>query len=295
MKTVEDYLRQLKKELNGCDRATVQDALSDAEEYLRNTLETAQAERPDLTEADALPPIIDKYGAPDEIAAAYREIESRLPTALAPSKRPEGKSFVARFFGVMADPKAWGALLYLLFFAFFSGTAYFTWAVTGLSLSLGLIILIVGLPFIGLFVLSVQGIALVEGRVVEALLGVRMPRRPIFPGRKLGWWERFKKLIADKHTWSSLLYMIVQFPLGTAYLTVFVILLSLALYGIAIPIIELGFDFHPVMFNGLEVYTPAWAMPLTVIGGILLIILTMHLAKLLGRTHGQMAKALLVK
>lgn len=295
LKTIEEYLRRLKKELDGCDRATVQDALSDAEEYLRNTLETVQKERPDLTEADALPSIIEKYGAPDEVAAAYREIESRVPTTLAPSKRSEGKSFPARFFGVMADPKAWGALLYLLFFAMFSGTIYFTWAVTGISLSLGLIVLIVGLPFIGLFVLSVQGIALVEGRVVEALLGVRMPRRPIFPGKKMGWWPRFKALVSQRHTWFSILYMIVQFPLGTAYLAVFVSLLSLSLYGIAIPILELGFDIHPVVFNSVEVYTPAWAMPLTVIGGILLIILTMHLAKLLGKTHGRLAKTLLVK
>jgi hypothetical protein len=291
IKSVEEYLRQLKKEMDGCDRATIQDALSDAEEYLRNTLET----RPDLAEADALPSIIKKYGAPDEIATAYREIEVRVPTTLAPARHSNGKSFPARFFGVMADPKAWGALLYLWFFALFSGTIYFTWAVTGISLSLGLIVLIIGLPFIGVFVLSVQGIALIEGRVVEALLGVRMPRRPIFPGKKLGWWGRFKKLISDKHTWSSITYMLVQFPLGTFYLAVLSALIGLSLGGMAIPIMELGFDFHPVLFNDFQVYTPVWAMPLTVIGGILLLILTMHLVKALGRMHGALAKALLVK
>jgi hypothetical protein len=36
-------------------------------------------------------------------------------------------------------------------------------------------------------------------------------------------------------------------------------------------------------------------MPLTVIGGILLLILTMHLVKALGKMHGKLAKALLVK
>ena len=34
--TIEEYLSQLKEELAGNDRATIQDALSDAEEYLRN-------------------------------------------------------------------------------------------------------------------------------------------------------------------------------------------------------------------------------------------------------------------
>ncbi len=291
IKTIEEYLRQLKKEMAGCDRATIQDALSDAGEYLRNTLET----RPDLAEADALPPIIKKYGAPDEVAAAYREIEARVPTTLAPARQSGGKSFVSRFFGVFADPKAWGALFYLLFFALFSGIVYFTWAVTGISLSAGLIILIIGLPFLGLFILSVQGIALIEGRVVEALLGVRMPRRPIFPGKKQGWWGRFKKLFSDKHTWSSILYMILQLPLGVIYFTVLITLIASSLWGIALPILEKGLDIHPMLINGVQYYAPVWLMPLTVIGGILLIILTMHLAKVLGRMQGALAKALLVR
>jgi hypothetical protein len=291
IKSVEEYLRQLKKELDGCDRATVQDALSDAEEYLRNTLET----RPDLAETDALPSIIKKYGAPDEVAAAYREIESRVPTTLAPARHSGGKSFVSRFFGVMADPKAWGALFYLLFFALFSGIIYFTWTVTGISLSAGLIVLIIGLPFLGLFILSVQGIALIEGRVVEALLGVRMPRRPIFPDKRQGWWGRFKTLFSEKHTWFSILYMILQLPLGIIYFTVLITLIASSLWGIALPILEKGFDIHPMLINGVQYYAPVWLMPLTVIGGILLIILTMHLAKVLGGMHGKLAKALLVK
>ena len=292
IKSVEEYLRQLKKELAGCDRATIQDALSDAEEYLRDTL-TA---RPDLAEADALLPVIEKYGAPDEVAAAYREIESRVPTALAPARTSARKSLASRFFGVFADPKAWGALFYLLFFSLFSGIIYFTWAVTGISLSLGLMVLIIGLPFIGLFVLSVQGIALIEGRVVEALLGVRMPRRPIFPGKSLGWWGRFKTLISQKHTWLSIVYMILKLPLGIIYFVVFIVLIALSLFGIALPILEQGFDIYPLVINNVPYYyTPVWMMPLTVIAGILLLILTMHLAKVLGRMQGALAKSLLVR
>jgi hypothetical protein len=291
IKSVEEYLRQLKKELAGCDRATIQDALSDAEEYLRNTLAT----RPDLAEADALLPVIEKYGAPDEIAAAYREIESRVPTTLAPARHSGGKSLASRFFGVFADPKAWGALFYLLFFSLFSGIIYFTWAVTGISLSLGLMVLIIGLPFTGLFVLSVHGISLIEGRVVEALLGVRMPRRPIFSGKRLGWWGRFKALISQKHTWLSIVYMILKLPLGIIYFVVFIVLISLSLSGIALPILEQGFDIYPLVINNVPYYTPAWLMPLTVIAGILLLILTMHLAKVLGRMQGVLAKALLVR
>ena len=295
IKSIEEYLRQLRKELAGCDRATIQDALSDAEEYLRNTLEVALKTRPDLAEADALLPIIEKYGMPDEVAAAYLEIESRVKVALAPARTSARKSLACRFFGVFADLKAWGALFYLLFFSLFSGIIYFTWAVTGMSLSLGLMVLIIGLPFLGLFVLSVQGIALVEGRVVEALLGVRMPRRPIFPGKSLGWWGRFKTLISQNHTWLSIVYMILKLPLGIIYFVVFIVLISLSLSGIALPILEQGFDIYPLVINNVPYYTPVWLMPLTVIAGILLIILTMHLGKVLGRMQGALAKSLLVR
>ena len=182
-----------------------------------------------------------------------------------------------------------------MFFSLFSGIIYFTWAVTGISLSLGLIVLIIGLPFIGLFVLSVQGIALIEGRVVEALLGVRMPRRPIFSGKRLGWWGRFKKLISQKHTWLSIAYMIIKFPLGIIYFVVFIVLISLSLFGIALPILEQGFDISPLVINNVPYYTPVWLMPLTAFAGILLITLIMHLAKVLGRMQGALAKALLVR
>ncbi len=76
--SIEQYLAELKKALSGSDRATIQDALSDAEEYLRNALKSAEA-GPGVTPAVVLAPIIEKYGSPAEVAAAYKEIESRTP------------------------------------------------------------------------------------------------------------------------------------------------------------------------------------------------------------------------
>ncbi len=43
IQSIDDYLSHLKKDLSGCDRATIQDALSDAEEYLRTALSSAVA------------------------------------------------------------------------------------------------------------------------------------------------------------------------------------------------------------------------------------------------------------
>jgi len=301
--SIEQYLSSLKKNLSGCDRATIQDALSDAEEYLRTALSSAMANDAAISEADALAQIIERYGIPEEVATAYREIEHRITPALDQPGYPDeleeahkektNRPLVSRFFGVFADSRVWGAFLYLLF-SLATGIIYFTWVVTGISLSAGLLVLIIGLPFTGLFILSIRGISLVEGRIVEALLGIRMPRRPLFHRRNIGLWSRFKSLVLDKHTWLSVVYMILQLPLGTIYFSVFITLIALSLSGIAIPILQLGFDI-PVNINGGSYYLAGWMLTLAVVAGILLATLTMHLAKYVGQMHGALAKTLLVR
>jgi uncharacterized membrane protein len=73
-RSVEEYLDALKKEMQGFDSATMQDALTDAEEHLRTALETARESQPEMDAADTLPAIIEQYGSPEETAAAYAEV-----------------------------------------------------------------------------------------------------------------------------------------------------------------------------------------------------------------------------
>ncbi len=291
---IEAYLEALKRELLGDDPAIVQDALSDAEEYLRTGVDHLMRSEPALSEADALDRAIERYGSPNDIATAYREIETRIPPPLAPSESENGRSLASRFFGVFVDPKAYGALFYM-FFSLATGIFYFTWATTGLSLAAGLIVMIIGLPFLALFLLSVQGIALVEGRVVEALLGIRMPRRPLFSKKHLGMWDRFKALFTDKRSWFTIIYMIVQLPLGIFYFTLFVTMLCLGLAGISHPMTQYVFGLPMGNIHGTELYAPVWLSPLIVFTGVFWLLLTMHLAKFFGRLHGSFAKAMLVR
>jgi uncharacterized membrane protein len=302
IQTIEEYLAKLKKELSGCDRATIQDALSDAEEYLRTALDR-EIEDTTLSETEAISLIIEKYGSPEETASAYREIENRLSPALATikpqSKTPEPvekehKGFIKSFFGVFIDPLTWGSFFYLMV-SLATGIFYFTWVVTGLSLSGGLLVLIIGLPFLGLFILSVRGIGLVEGRVVEALLGVRMPRRQPYSRRNISLWERYKAIITDRHTWFTVVYMIIMLPLGTFYFSFFITLIALSLSGIAIPVLQLGYDIPVFYIDGVRYFLQGWVLPLTVIGGILLGFVTLHLMRYTGRIHGALAKAMLVR
>jgi hypothetical protein len=221
------------------------------------------------------------------VAEEVEEVEEKAPPVR------DTRSPALKFFGVVAEPGAWGALIYLLF-SMFTGIIYFTWVVTGLSLSMGLLVLIIGLPILALFLLSVWGISLVEGRIVEALLGVRMPRRPLYYRKKLGFWPRIKTMLTDKHTWLSMIYMILQLPLGVFYFSLMVTLISISIFAIASPILQLGFDI-PIFWLGVPYFFAGWFLPVVVIGGILLLVITIHLAKMLGQLHGWLAKAMLVR
>ena len=64
---------------------------------------------------------------------------------------------------MVADPTAYAALFYM-FLAFVTGIVYFMLAVVGLSVSLSLLILIIGVPMLLLFIAMVRGVSLAEGR-----------------------------------------------------------------------------------------------------------------------------------
>ena len=176
----------------------MQDALYDAEEYLRSEL----AENPGKSEADVIAAVAGSYGAPDEVADIYRDTEVQVQTALRAPPPPPRKSALGQFFGVIAEPRTYGALFYMLL-SLATGIFYFTWVVTGISLSAGLAVLIIGIPFVILFFGSVRVLSLVEGRIVEVMLGERMPRRPLYTQRAASrWLERIKELFTDPRTWA---------------------------------------------------------------------------------------------
>ncbi|UCH84689.1 MAG: sensor domain-containing protein [Candidatus Latescibacterota bacterium] len=291
---IDGYLEQLRREMAGCDPATVQDAAADAEEYLRDGIDQILASQPQLEESDALERVMGEYGSPAEVAAAYKAIEKHLAPPFAPSDKPNGRSAAARFFGAFIDPRAYGALFYM-FFSLATGIFYFTWVVSGVSISLSFLILIIGIPVLALFMLSIRGLSLVEGRIVEGLLGVRMPRRPPSSEKHLKLWTRFVRLFTDRRIWFTMVYMIVQLPLGIFYFTLFVTAIAFGLAGIASPVWQYGFGEPTVNIGNNSYFVPGWLMPVVVAVGVLWLLLTLHLAKLFGRLHGAFAKRMLVR
>jgi len=290
--TIPAYLEQLRNALAGADPALVQDALYDAEEYLRSEL----AENPGKSESEVISSVAGNYGAPEEVADIYRETEVKVQTALRPPAPAPRRSALGRFFGVVADPRTYGALFYMLL-ALATGIFYFTWVVTGVSMSAGLAVLIIGIPFVILYFGSVRLLSLVEGRIVEVMLGERMPRRPLYSERGKPWLQRIAAMFTDPRTWSTQLYFLLMMPLGIAYFTIVATGMATSIALIVLPVsLVLGFNGN-LFVDGYQVLDQFnwWEWVAAVVGGVLLLFTTLHLARGIGRLHGLFAKHLLVK
>jgi uncharacterized membrane protein len=302
-RSIDQYLRQLRNALDGQDSALIQDALYDAEEYLRAEV----AAHPDKSEADVLELIASTYGAPEEVAAAYRDNEAKVKAAL---KTPapvaaSGASDVRRFFGVFMDVRAYTSLFYMLL-TLATGIVYFTFVVTGLSLAAGFAILIIGIPFFLTFIGIARVIALGEGRLLEAMTGERMPRRPVHPGPPAGWLTRIAEMLKDLRTWTTLLYLLLMLPLGIVYFTLSVTALAIGLRCALAPIVFFGQHLYwlppGVSLDMIQLDSFSVHSPHTLVGalfymliGIVILAVTLHAARWIARTHARLAKALLVQ
>ncbi|MCZ6762402.1 MAG: sensor domain-containing protein [Gammaproteobacteria bacterium] len=296
-RSIDAYLEQLRQALHGQDAAVIQDALYDAEEYLRAEV-AGQADRP---EAEVLEAIASSYGAPDEVAEAYIDTEIKVQAALATPTLRKPKTPAGRMFGIFMDPRAYSSLFYLVF-SMATGIFYFTFAVTGLSLSAGLMILIIGIPFFLLFLATSRVLSLVEGRIIESFLGVRMPRRPTYDTSEGGIIERIKLMLKDARTWTTLLYMLLMLPLGIFYFSYAIVGIAVSLAFIAAPIVYLldykgliNVDVSIGNLPGLFLLGPGWATLFYSVLGIGMLVLVMHGARGLGTMQGRIAKTLLVE
>jgi uncharacterized membrane protein len=292
-RSIDQYLKALREELAGEDAALIQDALYDAEEYLRAEV----AAHSGKSESDVLELIASTYGAPDEVASAYRDTEAKVKAAMtSPRKIP--KSRIGVFFSVFLDPRAYTSLFFMLL-SLATGVIYFTFAVTGLSLSAGLAVLVVGVPFFLAFVALSRVVSLAEGRLIEAMTGERMPRRPLHQGDAAGFWARVGQMLRDRRTWTTLAYLILMLPIGIAYFVMAVAGLSVSLAFIFAPLVEIAGRLAWFGIPSDVRMDPAWlgsfwALPLMVLTGVVLLTLLMHLARGVGRLHAMYAKALLV-
>ena len=329
---IETYLKELQAALAGADPALVQDALFDAEEHLQSEVTTGRAFAEVAEDYGTPQEVAAAYlGAEGEAAANTGAVPAPAPVAAraegeplagaapvtapptdqgldratgaaavgaaqAGAPMPVPQSVWKQIFGVFYDPHVWKSMLYMLI-SLGTGIAYFTIVVTMLSTSLGMSVLIVGAPLLLLTLAMVRGMALFEGRLVEVLLGTRMPRRPRadFPG---SFFQRLWFWLKDGRTWASMGYLVLMLPIGIAYFTLTVTFLALGLGLIALPFAQLigGHTWIHYGVNGLhEWLLPGWGMPFVVIAGFLVLLGWFHAARWIGYGHAAYAKTALVR
>ncbi|MGH8042936.1 MAG: sensor domain-containing protein [Rudaea sp.] len=297
-RTIAEYLEQLRAALTGADPALIQDALYDAEEHLRSEMH----ENRSMSEAELLAKIAGSYGAPEEVAEIYVNQEHQVERALRPAPPLVRRTALGRFFAVGADPRAYSGLFYMLL-SLATGIFYFTWTIVGLSLSLSLSILIFGIVVAVIFFGTTRVLSLVEGRIVEVMLGERMPRRPVFAERNVPLRSRIWGMFTDARTWSTLLYFVLMLPLGIVYFTMAVTGIALSLSFILAPLAHLGWMLGivridwatDIRFNDTMLVPWQLSDPLLFVLGIALLFGMLHLARGVGKFQGGLAKALLVK
>ena len=136
---------------------------------------------------------------------------------------------------LIRDPRTYYRVSYLLL-AFPLGTLYFIVIVTGLSVGVGLVIIIVGLPILVATLLCWLLFARMERELAIHLLGAQIRPMSVPDRVQRSLWQRLLKILGDPVTWKSLVYVSLEFPFGIFSFTLAVTLISISLAFVLYPV-----------------------------------------------------------
>lgn len=179
-------------------------------------------------------------------------------------------------FGVVARPGTYGNMLYLLL-AFPLGLIYFVLLTTGISLGIGLYLIVVGLPLLVTVLMLWRQLVKLERLQARWLLKLETRPEPI-----LRWaeakraWPWFRARLSSSLTWKGLGFLFLKFPLGLGAFVMLVVLLSVSLALVAAPFVKAGGHIHVDDIQLLALGGP-WQSAGVVVFGLLLFILSLHL------------------
>ncbi len=217
---------------------------------------------------------------------------------------PPGTSALRRIVGPVIDPWTYARALHLL--AMFPlGTAYFVFLVTTLAVGLSLSWTIIGPPMLLLTLYLTRWVGDAEAWTVRHLHRMELRRPPTTIERgsyRSQVWAR----IIDPTTWTGLVYLFVQFPLGIATFVVLVVWSTVTAVFVAAPVFVSPTNvigFQPgtldadapswlLSFDGWTIDQPseAWWLPFV---GFALLLAGVHLVNLLSAAHAWWARLML--
>jgi two-component system, OmpR family, phosphate regulon sensor histidine kinase PhoR len=137
---------------------------------------------------------------------------------------------------LVQDGRTYLRIFYLLL-AFPLGILYFVVIVTGLSVGVGLAIVIVGFPILLVTLLCWLLFGRIERELAIHLLGAQIrPMSVPDPARRSAW-QRLLRTLGDPVTWKSLVYVLLEFPFGVFSFTLAVVLITISLTLVLYPVV----------------------------------------------------------
>ena len=203
---------------------------------------------------------------------------------------------VWNFFSVIGEEKTYLNMLYLLI-SFPLGIIYFVLLVTGISLGLGLVTTLIGIPILVFMTFLWYWIAIFERQFTSSFLGIDIKSAKNNSLKQKTFWKMIKKHLSQPITWKSLAYLFIKFPLGIVWFVALVTLLSVSIGLIGVPIAYYflwdvpGVDF--MVINGVSVIPQVWQAILVGIIGVFFLFISMHILNGLAYVSGLFAKVLL--
>jgi hypothetical protein len=215
----------------------------------------------------------------------------------------DSPGFLSRYFGVVTKEQTYLNLIYLLL-AFPLSVAYFVFLVTGLSLGFGTLIIWVGIPILLALFAASWGLAMFERTLAMLLLREDIPpmAREEDASKEdaskedvsQSAWERVKAHLGNRVTWTSLIYLILKFPVATTFFVFTVTVLSLAVGLLITPLIYRFWD-YPSGYTFWKVDTLGEALILAALSLLFVGPIALHIVNFLARLSGAFARVSLGK
>lgn len=207
---------------------------------------------------------------------------------------PESRTFAGQVFRPVVEPRTYLRAVHL--FAMFPlGIAYFVSLVALLAFGGSLIWTFPGALVVLFTIFGSRLVGDLESSVVGKVSNIEIKRPPWRTEGAEGWRSRLWVRLIDPTTWTGILYLFIQFPLGIAAFVSLVVSFSVSGALIAAPvIIHFTGDPFELDFSGwsLVVDRPVeaiWLIPL----GLLALLLTVHIVTAFSVLHATWAKFML--
>jgi signal transduction histidine kinase len=196
---------------------------------------------------------------------------------------------------VLKDPLTWRSAAFLLLHAPL-GLAYFIALTVLLSVSVGTVVIWVGVLGLALTMILWRCAAVLERRLAHLAFGAKIssPYRALPEGNNL--LRKWKAMAADPATWKDLVYLLLAFPLGIAEFVMSMVLWSTALSLITMPawIMASQGGYMYLTFGDQKIWldNPISTLPAVPLG-LGVFVLAMYAVRIVGTAHGAIARYLL--